>query len=121
MPSLINNLSITTVSSTSVIQVGDSVTAHSSANVLAVQRQEEQFYQNEAPFTMYPIFSRPLAPPLNCDSHSLFCSSKNTVQFFDLKALASSSIIHVGDSSSIRMVTRVKHIRQIDDPLDEKE
>jgi len=121
MSSLISNLSILTVSSTSVIQIGDSVTSDSYANVLAIQRQEEKFYGSEAPFSMYSIFSRPPHIPLQCEEHTLFCSSKNYVQTFDLKGLATSSIIHVGDSRSMRMITRLKHIRQIEEPLNEEE
>ncbi|WP_041056816.1 spore germination protein GerPE [Jeotgalibacillus campisalis] len=121
MSSQIKNLFITTVSSNSILQIGDSCIIDSKAQVIAVQRQEEQFYGNEAPFSMYNLFNRAAAAPLSFPNHCLKQSSVNTVDLFTLRGIANSSVLHVGDSQHIRMVSRVKHIRQLNESATTKE
>ena len=121
MYSQIGNLSITAIASTSVLQIGDSNNIDSLARVIAVQRQEEQYYGFEAPFSMYSIFSRKPKPLRIVNPSSLNRPSKNMVNSFDLKGLATSSVLHVGNSSHIRMVSRVKHIRQLENSSNDKE
>ncbi|TDL35356.1 spore germination protein GerPE [Jeotgalibacillus sp. S-D1] len=121
MSSQIGNLSITTVSSNAVLQFGDTCMIDSSAKVIAVQRQEEQFFGNEAPFSMFNIFHRLPAQPVELPFHCLVQPSINLIESFDLKGIANSSMLHVGDSKHIRMVSRVKHIRQIEDNANAKE
>lgn len=121
MSSQIGNLSITTVSSNAILQFGDTCIIDSNARVVAVQRQEELFFGNEAPFSMFKIFSRMPAQPVELPFHCLVQPSINSIESFDLKGIANSSVLHVGDSKHIRMVSRVKHIRQIDENANVKE
>lgn len=121
MTSQIGELLITTVSSTSILQVGDSHVVDSLSNVIAVQRQEEQFYGYEAPFSMYNIFSRLPAAPLFSPYHPLRNPSNNRIHCVDIRGLSASSILHIGDANRARMVSRIKHIRQLEDSFSEKE
>ncbi|MGD7045239.1 spore germination protein GerPE [Jeotgalibacillus proteolyticus] len=121
MSSQINKLDITTASSNSILQIGDSCSIDSKAQVIAVQRQEEQFYGDEAPFSMFAIFMRPAASPLPIPFHYLKQSSSNTVDLFTLRGISNSSVLHIGDSKHIRMVSRVKHIRQLSESPNQKE
>ncbi|PPA72372.1 spore germination protein GerPE [Jeotgalibacillus proteolyticus] len=111
MSSRIGNLHITTTASNAVIQIGDTCRVDSNARVIAVQRQREFFYGEEAPFSNYEIFSTPPAPPRHLLDHCLCQPSINTVGSLRLVGLANSSVLHVGNSEHIRMVSRVKHIR----------
>ena len=121
MTSHVGNLAMTTVSSTSILQIGDSHIVDSQANVLAIQRQEEQFYGNEAPFSMYSIFSKLPAAAIFPSFHSLRNPSINKIHCVNIRGLSASSILHIGDSNRVRMVSRIKHIRQLEDFNNEKE
>ncbi|MEW9501634.1 spore germination protein GerPE [Jeotgalibacillus marinus] len=121
MYSKIGNVSIIDFSSSSVLQVGDSNNIDSLANVFAVQRQQEQFYNFEAPYSMYPIFSRP-PKPFRCSCPpTLNYPSKNTVGIFRNIGFDAASVLHVGNTCHVRMVSRVINVRQLEKPLQDKE
>jgi spore germination protein PE len=114
--SIVNNINVETVSFSSIVQLGDSRIINGFSRALAVQRETEIFFAKEGEFSSFPIFSEwiplpPITEPINISS----CSLKPLIKVNQVAiiGLSSSAVLHVGNSETVSMEARVKHIRQL--------
>ncbi|MEW9051379.1 MAG: spore germination protein GerPE [Neobacillus sp.] len=114
--SIVNNINVETVSFSSIVQLGDSRIINGFSRALAVQRETEIFFTKEGEFSSFPIFSEliplpPITEPINISS----CSLKPLIKVNQVAiiGLSSSAVLHVGNSDTVSMEARVKHIRQL--------
>lgn len=114
--SKVNQLRITSVTNSSVTQIGDSNYIYGLSKALAVQREAEIFYDYEGDFSLFPIFNEPIPLPTMEDHvifHKIDLLPYIKVPHISVIGVSSSSIVHIGNSNNIYMESRVKHIRQI--------
>lgn len=114
--SSVKNIKVTSASLSSVIQLGDSSIINGMNRAIAVQREQQLFLGDEEDFSTYPIFQRPLVFPQDKEEVMIFSYHQNPlikVQSINAIAFSSSSILHVGNTQSINMEARIKHIRQL--------
>ena len=114
--SVVNAINVTSASFACTIQLGDSRIINGFSRALAVQREADIFYAKEGNFSAFPVFSEPI--PLPPISENLTISTHNThpvikVNSISILAMSSSGILHVGNSETVSMEARVKHIRQL--------
>jgi spore germination protein PE len=114
--SYVNTINIKVASFSSVLQLGDSCIINGLSRALAVQREEEQDYGNEGNFAAYPVFSEsipftPITENFCYQTHHLNPIIK--VNHVNVIGFSSSAVLHVGNSQTISMEARVKHIRQL--------
>jgi spore germination protein PE len=114
--SVVDFINIETVSFSSVVQLGDSRVINGFSRALAVQRETEIFFAKEGEFSSYPVFSEriplpPITEPINFSTRSTKPLIK--VNQVAIIGLSSSAVLHVGNSESVSMEARVKHIRQL--------
>lgn len=101
----------------SCVQIGDSSLLLSYTRAIALQREQEIFYSNEANFDSYEIFSYSFPiPPL--EEHLLFHSTSINpiikVGSIRVSGLAAGAMIHVGNTKHIQRENRSLHIRQLE-------
>lgn len=114
--SQVQKVYITSLSNSSIAQIGDSKCINAISRALAVQREAEIFFGNEGEFSQYPIFSEPIPlPPLEDELRfqKIDLAPCIKVSHIKINGLASASIFHIGNSDSVYMESRVKHIRQL--------
>lgn len=115
--SYVQSIHVDTVSFASIIQLGDSTMINGFSRALAVQREAELFYGNEGNFSVYPIFSEPIPVPPITENLSMqinnTLSSSIKVNNINIIGISSSSVLHVGNSETVQMEVRIKHIRQL--------
>jgi spore germination protein PE len=114
--SKVNSLKVTSALFSSVIHIGDSKVIHGFSRVIAVQREFELFYANEANFDAYEIFSRtlPVAPitePITIHSRSL--NSLIKVGNINITGISVGAVLHIGSSENAQMEARTINIRQL--------
>ncbi|WP_209124638.1 spore germination protein GerPE [Alkalihalobacillus sp. BA299] len=113
-------VNVTDVSTSSILQVGDSYRITPRSRALAVQRQIEFFYGDEGNFDVYPIFQIDIPKPVVTEPIRITRTNENPfirVNNIKLIGAAASSVVHIGSNSMIDAETRVKHIRQfVGDP-----
>lgn len=112
----IRKLDIISVDFSSVLQIGDSRHIDAVSNILAVQREQAIFYENEFMFDDYSAFSVPLAPPLLTEPGTLdtFHDCPHIdVRNVEASFVAGASVLHIGSSESISLETRVVNIRHL--------
>jgi spore germination protein PE len=114
--SQVQKIRITSLSNSSITQIGDSRYVSAISRALAVQREAEIFFGNEGDFSQYPIFSESIPlPPIEEE----FSFQKIDfvpcikVSHIRINGVASASIAHIGNSESVYMESRVKHIRHL--------
>ncbi|MED4970987.1 spore germination protein GerPE [Parageobacillus toebii] len=105
-----------TVIYSSVLQIGDSREITSRSRVLAVQRQYELFFGGEGE-EIFPIFTRPI-PKLQPNSNDIFIQTLHqspviSVRSIRMLAVSTSSVVHIGSTSTVDAEARIKHIRQL--------
>ncbi|NGP44516.1 spore germination protein GerPE [Bacillaceae bacterium SIJ1] len=113
--SLVQNIQIVTVSSSSVTQIGDSYRIQANSQTIAVQREEEIFFGNEGDFTD-SFFTKPFPypqPETNVQLRRIQASPYLSVQRIRFIGVAASSVVHIGSTHHVRMESRVKHIRDL--------
>jgi spore germination protein PE len=101
----------------SCVQIGDSSLLFSYTRAVALQREQEIFYSNEAGFDSYEIFSYsfpipPLEEPILFQSTSINPIIK--VGSVRISGLAAGAMIHVGNTKHIQKENRSMHIRQLE-------
>ncbi|WP_141433158.1 spore germination protein GerPE [Bacillus sp. 03113] len=115
--SVVDHFHVSTVSLSSIIQIGDSTFLQGASKALAVQREKELFFGKEGDFSDYPIFTKriPLLP-ISENISLQFENRKPLIKVHDIAiiGIAASSIFHIGSSQHIYMESRVKHIRHMD-------
>lgn len=112
----VHKLDVLSVDTSSVLQIGDSRQIDAVANILAVQREQAIFYENEFMFENYSAFSVPLTPPSLSDPICIDTFHDCPYIFIrkvEVPFLAGSSVVHVGSNESIKLETRVVNIRHI--------
>ena len=114
--SYVNTINVKVASYSSVLQLGDSCIINGLSRALAVQREEEQDYGNEGNFAAYPVFSEPI--PFTPITENFCYQTHNLnpiikVNHVNVIGFSSSAVLHVGNSQTISMEARVKHIRQL--------
>ncbi|AYA75044.1 spore germination protein GerPE [Bacillus sp. Y1] len=114
--SSVKHIHITNAALSSVIQLGDSKIINGLNRAIAVQREKQLFIGDEEDFSKYPIFQRPIIFPQDNEEVMITSFHQNPmihVNSINVIAFSSSSILHVGNTDSINMEARVKHIRQL--------
>lgn len=118
--SVVKNVDVTDVTSSSVFQIGDSSHIHSRSRALAVQREVELFFGREGNFDAFPIFTmdipRPILRKPTITRHNLSPFIK--VDNVNIIGVAASSVFQIGSTKTIDNETRIKHIRQLLDRPD---
>ncbi|MGF9908423.1 spore germination protein GerPE [Brevibacillus porteri] len=117
----VRKLDVLSVDTSSVLQIGDSRQIDAVSNILAVQREQAIFYENEFMFDNYSAFSVPLIPPSLSDPICIDTFHDCPYIFIrkvEVPFVAGASVVHVGSNESITLETRVVNIRHIfqDDP-----
>ncbi|MBT2678137.1 spore germination protein GerPE [Bacillus sp. ISL-35] len=113
---IVDQIKIDSVIFSSVFQIGDSQQIQAFSRALAVQREKEEFYDNEGEFSAFPIFSEPIT--FQPDVETIISSTHNInpvlkVRSINILGVSSSAVVHLGNSCNISMEARVKHIRQL--------
>lgn len=101
----------------SCVQIGDSSLLYGYTRAIAIQREQEIFYSNEASFDSYEIFSYslpipPLEEPILFQSTSINPIIK--VGSIRVSGLAAGAMIHVGNTKHIQRENRSIHVRQLE-------
>jgi spore germination protein PE len=114
--SYVDQIDIKVASYSSVLQLGDSCIINGLSRALAVQREEEQDYGNEGNFAAYSEFTEPI--PFTPITENICIQTHQfnpiiKVNHINVIGFSSSSVLHVGNSQTISMEARVKHIRQL--------
>jgi spore germination protein PE len=112
----VNTINVKVASYSSVLQLGDSCIINGLSRALAVQREEEQDYGNEGDLAAYSVFTEPIpftpiTENLCYQTHHLNPIIK--VNHLNVIGFSSASVLHVGNSQTISMEARVKHLRQL--------
>lgn len=114
--SSVNHLIILELSSTSVLECGDSACVAPSNRSIAVQRERAIFWENEFTFDLYPIFQMELPqPPVEEQVHKETRNESPVIQVNNIQVsfVAASSIVHIGSSDKICADARIKHVRHL--------
>lgn len=114
--SSVDCLNIKTVSFSSVIQLGDSTHLNGLSRILAVQREYDIFFGWEGNFQDYSIFSEPIPlPPIreNIVIHRRNLNPIIKVGRIDIIGVAAASTVQIGNSKTVCLESRVKHIRHL--------
>lgn len=112
--SLVKEVKINSVASSSFLQAGDTERIQCSSAVLAIQRQSTKYGTFELTFNKYDIFSQevftPLCPEVKI-KESFHANPFIKVGKIDILGVSSSSIIHLGSVHKMSLQSRVMHIR----------
>lgn len=114
--SKVDSLSILSIDTSSVLEIGDSHKIDSIANVIAVQREPAIYYAHEFPFTDYSLFSVPLPEPVPIEPFQAITRQDNgtiQVKCLNISFLSASSVLQVGSNECVMMETRIKNIRHL--------
>lgn len=114
--SKVETLSIISVDTSSVIEIGDSHLVDAVSNVIAVQREPAIYYQHEFQFTDYPLFTFPLPEPEQpCAFQTKTCQDNGFIHVKGVKTsfLSASSVLQIGSNECVMLETRIKNIRHL--------
>ncbi|MBD0382436.1 spore germination protein GerPE [Paenibacillus sedimenti] len=113
--SIVGNVYINDVSSSSTVHIGDHVSTTLRSRALAVQREVPYFYGNEGNFDVYPFYRRPFPVPQPPEPFTMSVDNWGSVirvGGIRIIAVSSSSLLQVGSNCDSRSETRIKHFRQ---------
>ncbi|MFP3720269.1 spore germination protein GerPE [Niallia circulans] len=118
--SVVDLITINTVSFSSIVEIGDATYHQSASRALAVQRQKEFFYGSETEYEDYSVFTEPI--PLLPIIENVTCHFENRkpiikVNHINIIGISSASLLQVGNCRHLYAEARIKHIRQIEQPL----
>jgi spore germination protein PE len=114
--SSVRHINIVEVGTTSILEIGDSKQVEPVSFAIAVQRERAIFFENEFSYDDYSIFSREIPQPFINEEMEITTineSSMIKVETVDILNTSSSSVIHLGSSTSINAEARIKHIRHL--------
>lgn len=117
--SFVNELYMNSVSNSSVIEVGDSKSLTPVSRVFALQREYPMFYEGEASFKAFPIFTDPIPKAHIYEPvHTSFIHENPAISVDSLRIIGTSSsvVIQVGSTETIQTESRLKHIRHFLNP-----
>ncbi|UZW66457.1 spore germination protein GerPE [Priestia flexa] len=114
--SQVNHLTLNSLLSSSLCQIGDSTHIVLKTRVLAIKREYPLFYGREGDFNSYDVFNEPIPQPIN---EFINMQVNNTaplikVDRVTIRGCSFSSVIHVGSTCTIDAEARIKHIRQLE-------
>ncbi|WEG12334.1 spore germination protein GerPE [Pullulanibacillus sp. KACC 23026] len=112
--SMVDDLLLTNIASSSALQIGDSHDAQLTSHALAVQKEYPNFQGHEGDLRPYRIFTqeifRPIGHiPVQVNTQNIVPLIK--VDHMRIIAIAASSMIHIGSINSIETESRIKHFR----------
>ncbi|MBM7702637.1 spore germination protein GerPE [Metabacillus iocasae] len=113
--SFVNNITIDSLSSSSITQVGDSTNLILLTRALAVRREYPLFYGREGNFDDYAVFKEdiPVLPitPIAITTYNEVPAIR--VNYIDIIGVGFSSVVHIGSTCNVYAESRIKHIRQL--------
>ncbi|MEQ2525673.1 spore germination protein GerPE [Bacillaceae bacterium CLA-AA-H227] len=116
--SSVDRINVTSVTTASTLEIGDSSQIQAFSRALAVQREHELFYDNEFDFSQFDTFNEPLILDPIIDEIAFETIALNPiikVNHIEIIGISTSSLLHVGNSRNIFMESRIKHIRHLRD------
>lgn len=115
----VESLKVINMFHAAVVQVGDNGTSDLWDYAIALQRAIPDFAGDETRFASYPIFFLPIPvwPPVPSDCMSASGpGSEIRVGRVKVVTHTASSLIRIGSAGPLRAESRIKHIRQFNDP-----
>lgn len=100
----------------STIQIGDCTHIDGTIHALAVQRNSARLYPYDNDFKDYDIFSEPSQFPMITEPLQICYQNPHPridVDHIHVTAASTSSVIGIGNTRHVHMISRIKHIRQI--------
>ncbi|WP_312096382.1 spore germination protein GerPE [Niallia sp.] len=118
--SVVDLINVSTVSFSSILEIGDATYHQAVSRALAVQRQRDLFYGNEGAYEDYPVFTEPI--PLIPIIENVACHFENKkpiikVHHINITGISSASLLQIGNCRHIYTEARIKHIRQIEQSI----
>ncbi|NOV02911.1 spore germination protein GerPE [Paenibacillus planticolens] len=113
--SIVGCVRVTSISSSSVMQVGDNVQSALETKVFAVQREVPIYFGNEGSFAAYPFFRRPFPVPQPPEPFTMCVDNLGSfirVRDVRIVEVSSSCLFQIGSSRIIGAEARVINIRQ---------
>jgi len=114
--SSVKKLHVTSASLSSIIQLGDSTVINGFSRAIAVQKEQQLFIGDSVDFSRYPIFRRPFVFPQENEQLTISTYHLNpiiSVNTINVMGVSASSVLHIGNTQSVNMEARVKHIREL--------
>lgn len=115
--SSVGGILVRSVLFSSTVLLGDSVNLFGYSRALAVQREREIFFGDEGNFNhrvfFQPLYLADIYEPVNTFTFNQKPVIK--VGTIDIKGISSASVLQVGSTAHIKMESRIKHIRQLED------
>ncbi|WP_299091827.1 spore germination protein GerPE [uncultured Metabacillus sp.] len=111
----VNRAYVNTVGISSVFNIGDSMQITPLIKVLAIQREQEIYYDEEGKFSQFPIFEEEIPQPVFYEQLTTNFFNKNpkiNVDSISVTSISSSAILQIGSTKDIVCESRTKHIRQ---------
>lgn len=112
----VNKVDVTTITRSSIIEIGDSDKLAPTTRIIAIQREKAIFFGNELPFADYPMFREEIPQP-NVYEQVAFTRENESpfihVENIHMRNIAASSILHLGSTETIEAEARVKNIRHL--------
>lgn len=112
----VNTIKINSILSSSIFSVGDSSIINPSSKVLAIQRENPIFYENEGDFNAYPLFSKTIEKPNINESIEVTTIQKSQfikVNKINILSISAGAVFQVGNTEIIDNEARIKHFRQL--------
>lgn len=113
--SIVSNVYINGISSSSVMHVGDNINTALKTRVFAVQREVPFYYENEGSFKAYPFYQRPFPIPQPPEPFTMCVDNLGSfirVQNIRILGVSSSALLQIGSNRITSAETHVKNIRQ---------
>ncbi|TLS37923.1 spore germination protein GerPE [Pseudalkalibacillus caeni] len=114
--SVVPIVKVNDTSSSSIVQIGDSVNLAPRADVFAVQRELPIYYGREADdLSPFPIYTQPIPEPIIDEPIKITTYHENPiihVRSIGVVGIGASGILHIGSTRSVNCEARVKNIRQ---------
>jgi spore germination protein PE len=112
--SVVNQVRMNVVTSSSTLQIGDSQSIHLLSNALAVQKEVSVFEGTEGDLSPFYSFRRGIPRPVLYEP--LQYNREDVVPVIKVGAIrvisaAASSLVHIGSTGSIDIESRIKHFR----------
>ncbi|MEK4650885.1 spore germination protein GerPE [Niallia sp. FSL W8-0954] len=118
--SVVDSINISTVSFSSIVELGDATYHQALSRAIAVQRQKELFYGSESDYKDYDVFKEPI--PLIPVMENVECHFENLkpiikVHHINITGISSASLLQIGNCRHIYTEARIKHIRQFEQDM----
>ena len=112
--SIVDHLSIDSISQASVLHIGDSRQIQTRSNVIAIQQVPGNFVEDLYSFNDFEIFHRPeVFDPFTFDMHKQTFHQSPVIKVHAVSIIGAggASVIHIGSTETIHADTRIHHIR----------